>query len=373
MEIIHLVLGKANPERMNGVNKVVYQLASQQADSGSDVSVWGISADKNVNFGERNFKTRLFLKQSNPFKIDPSLIKAIQTLKGNAVFHIHGGWIPVFSSISNILKKNNVPYVFTPHGAYNTIAMKRNSFVKKTYFQLFEKRLLYKASKVHCIGQSEVSGINKLYKTNNTVLLPYGFEAINTTMTKSVQNKKMIIGFVGRIDIYTKGLDLLIDAFEQFKSLVPESELWIIGDSEEKAKLINLVNEKGLEQSVIFYGSKFKNEKNELIQKMDVFVHPSRNEGLPASVLEAANFGVPCIVSQATNMTQFVEKFQSGISILNENKYQLKEAFLKIYNLKTENALDEMKNNAKLMVQKGFNWKTLLVDFNRLYLSSLHS
>jgi hypothetical protein len=30
MEIVHLILGKANPDRMNGVNKVVYQLATYQ-------------------------------------------------------------------------------------------------------------------------------------------------------------------------------------------------------------------------------------------------------------------------------------------------------------------------------------------------------
>ena len=45
MEIIHIVLGKANPDRMNGVNKVVYQLATKQADFGEKVAVWGITND----------------------------------------------------------------------------------------------------------------------------------------------------------------------------------------------------------------------------------------------------------------------------------------------------------------------------------------
>ena len=44
MEIIHLVLGKANPLRMNGVNKVVHELAEQQCASGLKASVWGITA-----------------------------------------------------------------------------------------------------------------------------------------------------------------------------------------------------------------------------------------------------------------------------------------------------------------------------------------
>jgi len=63
MEIIHIVLGKANPDRMNGVNKVVYQLATKQVEFGENVSVWGIAKDKDTNYGERNFETRLFIKK----------------------------------------------------------------------------------------------------------------------------------------------------------------------------------------------------------------------------------------------------------------------------------------------------------------------
>lgn len=370
MEIIHIVLGKANPNRMNGVNKVVYQLATRQAFAGSDVSVWGITPDPTTNFDERNFKTKLFIKQFNPFKIDPVMKEALLSHKKNTVFHIHGGWIPVFSSISILLKKNNIPFIYTPHGAYNTIAMNRNYYVKSIYFSLFEKQLIKNANKVHCIGQSEVSGLNKLFKTNKTVLLPYGYHQANTTNTTNLSHKKMIIGFVGRIDIFTKGLDLLIDGFEQFKLLVNDCELWIIGDGMEKQTLVELVKKKNLQTSVIFHGSKFNEEKEELIKQMDVFVHPSRNEGLPSSVLEAANIGIPCIVSQATNLAQYIEDYKAGIAIQNENETELKMAFLKIYKMKMENTLTDMKSNAQQMVEKAFNWKKLIVDFSRLYNST---
>ena len=65
MKIIHLVLGKANPERMNGVNKVVHQLAKTQATLGQKVSVWGIANDLIPNYPIRNFKTVLFQQYSN--------------------------------------------------------------------------------------------------------------------------------------------------------------------------------------------------------------------------------------------------------------------------------------------------------------------
>ncbi|MCC6372237.1 MAG: glycosyltransferase family 4 protein [Bacteroidia bacterium] len=306
MEIIHIVLGKANPDRMNGVNKVVYQLATEQADSGCNVSVWGISHNTQCNFGDRNFKTQLFVRKRNPFGLNKHLKKAILATKGKSVFHIHGGWVPVFWALAQLLKKNNIPFVFTPHGAYNILAMQRNGLVKKLYFRFFENTLLRHAAKIHCIGKSEVLGLNQFFKTSNTILLPYGYKAISSTKTTTSGSFKLIIGFVGRLDIYTKGLDLLIEAFKDLKQQIPESELWIIGDSEEKNTLEQLIKLNLLDSSVKLFGAKFNEEKENLIKQMDVFVHPSRNEGLPASVLEAANLGITCIVSEATNLSDYV-------------------------------------------------------------------
>jgi hypothetical protein len=153
MEIIHLILGKANPNRLNGVNKVVYQLASNQARKQREVAVWGITKSLNHNYGERNFKTILFPEMKNPFIIAKSLKESLLAKRGDVVFHLHGGWIPIYSSLSKYLFKNNIPFVLTPHGAYNTIAMQRSSFIKKIYFQFFEASLLKRVSKIHCIGE----------------------------------------------------------------------------------------------------------------------------------------------------------------------------------------------------------------------------
>jgi hypothetical protein len=59
MEIIHLVLGKANPQRMNGVNKVVFEMATKQADNGFAIQVWGIAKDTTHNYPNRSFITKI--------------------------------------------------------------------------------------------------------------------------------------------------------------------------------------------------------------------------------------------------------------------------------------------------------------------------
>jgi glycosyltransferase involved in cell wall biosynthesis len=365
MEIIHLVLGKANPDRMNGVNKVVCQLAIEQVNYNVKASVWGITKDEENNYGKRNFETQLFLKQKNPFAFSKELKAAIIQKKDQAVFHIHGGWIPVFYSVAKLMNKHEIKFVITPHGAYNSIAMKRNSWLKKVYFSFFEKKILQNTAKIHCIGKSEVIGLNQIFKNEVSILLPYGYEITKKQILLNTSNPSIVFGFIGRLDIYTKGLDTLIKAFDRFHKNHPNSQLWIIGDSKEKSILEKQIKEKHLEHSVILYGSKFGIEKEELLQKMDAFVHPSRNEGLPLSVIEAASFGKPCIVTDATNIGDLIMDYKAGITIYSQSSKQLHEAMEKLFlDWKNPVEFSKIRNNAIRMIEENYNWEKIITRFN---------
>lgn len=361
MEIIHLILGKANPNRLNGVNKVVYQLATEQEKSNKNIAVWGISNNLDHDYPERNFKTTLFKSHINPFKIDSILKKQITTHK-NAVFHLHGGWIPVYYSLALLFQKHNIKYVLTPHGAYNTVAMERSSIKKKIYFQLFEKHVLKYAHKLHAIGESEVQGLNSIFKNNKSLLLPYGFIQPPSSTNKA-KSSNFIIGFVGRIDVYTKGLDVLLEAFHLFQKKEQDSELWIIGDGEEMSYLEKFIAENSI-KNITLFGKKFGDEKNELIQKMSVFAHPSRNEGLPTSVLEAASFGVPSIVTVATNVASYIDKYTAGLSIEKTNTDLLYHAFI---DMKEKVKHISYADNCSKMLKDEFCWESLVNEYDKLY------
>ncbi len=99
--ITHILLGKANPNRMNGVNKVVFQLANAQCKIGERVKVWGITKDpQSPSDYARDFDLNLFRKQRNPFKLDPSLVKAIEDADEASIFHLHGGFLPEMHALS---------------------------------------------------------------------------------------------------------------------------------------------------------------------------------------------------------------------------------------------------------------------------------
>ncbi len=367
MEIIHLILGKANPNRMNGVNKVVYQLATKQAESGKKVSVWGITKDLTHNYGERNFETILFKAKKNPFLIDGNLKDSIRSKKGKATFHLHGGWIPTYSTISRFLSKNNIPFVITPHGNYNAVSMQQSSLKKKIYFRFFEKALLQRVHKVHSLGESEVEGLQKIFPNNKCYLFPYGFEVSETKNYQKNDDGEFIIGFMGRIDIFHKGLDILLDSFRRFQKTEPNSKLWIIGDSDERSALQKIIANNNLEQKVVLWGSKFGEEKEELMRKMHIFVHSSRMEGMPTSVLEASNLGIPSVVTRATNIGSYIRKMNAGIAVENDDPVALASAFNLMNQKRKGNELGKMAENAMLMVREAFNWDTSIREFDKLY------
>jgi glycosyltransferase involved in cell wall biosynthesis len=372
MEIIHLVLGKANPQRMNGVNKVVYEMATRQADKGFSVEVWGISKDTVHNYPDRNFVTRIFKAQRNPFSLHKQLRQAIASKNNNTVFHLHGGFIPTFYAASQWLKKNNIPFITMTHGAYNTIALNKSFYIKKLYFHFFESKLLKTASFIHCIGKSEVDGINKIYLNNKTVLIPYGFDMPDTKAVDVNDSSEFIIGFCGRLDVYTKGLNELVDGFQLFLQQHANAQLWLIGDSKEKAALQDRVRLAGIENKVVFYGSKYGDEKVHLLQQCTIFASPSRNEGLPAAVLEAASLGLPCLVTEATNTGDAIRKYNAGIVIQSTEAVLIAESLSKLFKIMQQPMENSsIKQQAKKMVVEYFNWSKALTELEIVYKKAL--
>ena len=71
--------------------------------------------------------------------------------------------------------------------------------------------------------------------------------------------------------------------------------LLLVGDGELKERITEKVVRLGLQDRVIFTGS--RGDVANLLQAMDVFVFPSLWEGLPVTVVEAQASGLPCIIS----------------------------------------------------------------------------
>ena len=107
---------------------------------------------------------------------------------------------------------------------------------------------------------------------------------------------KLVIGNVGRL-CYQKNQEFLLDIFAEVYAREPNSVLLLVGDGEDHAMLEERVNYLGIQNAVIFYGTCQKVEQ--LYWAMDVFVFPSRFEGLGMAAVEAQAAGLPVVCSEA--------------------------------------------------------------------------
>ncbi len=366
-KIIHLVLGKANPNRMNGVNKVAHNHASHLHELGLDVEIWGITSNVTSEVYPRDFPTKLFRAQPFYRDLDPKLLYSVSRLPRSTVFHIHGAFIADFYKITRFLKDMKMSYVYTPHGAFNAIALDKSKWLKRLYIQRYEKTILREAKKVQFLGQSEYEHIAKIVTLNNKVIIPNGqnFEELNFEYHKMHRKHTPVIGFCGRLDIYYKGLDLLIDGFAAYHKKGGKGELWLIGDGPDRPILEEQVKTLNLSDHVTFMGARYGKDKLNRIANMDLFCHTSRSEGSPTAVLEAAALKRPLLVSTATNVGELVEKRKCGIHLKKNDSNTIAHALLNFDQSfeKGEHLL--MGNSALKMVEDEFNWLSIakkLVD-----------
>lgn len=357
LQIIHVVLGKANPDRMNGVNKVVNSLAIHQCELGYDVSVWGLTKNLSHNYPERNYKTKLFSDLSK-FRLDPRMGAELEKLDTKTtVFHLHGGFIPQFHAVARLLRNYGFRYVLTPHGAYNIAAMQRSWLKKRIYIKAFEAYLVSNAHAVHLIGESEIHGTTAVFGKVPYAVIPNGQEKRERAFDSEIRKSDPVFGFVGRLDTRTKGLDILFQAFANFLAAAEGSgQLWLIGDGPDADDLRALAQKLDISSNVKFLGAKYGVEKEKLMQSMDFLCLNSRNEGLPGVVLEAAALGVPVIVSRETNMAPYVKQSKAGFFTEENNPTNLSSKLAKAAQSIADGSVAQLADGARKMVADHFDW-----------------
>ena len=126
-----------------------------------------------------------------------------------------------------------------------------------------------------------------------------------------IADDTFVVFFVGRLDPQKNPL-YLIEIFEEIVNKNSHSKLLIAGEGYMQAEIEALISEKGLGEKVQLLGN--CTDVNELMQAADIFLLPSRFEGLGIVLVEAQAANLPCFTSKdvvpaevnITNTVQFI-------------------------------------------------------------------
>lgn len=215
-----------------------------------------------------------------------------KTLKSRIdVIHIHGnsGTMVIESLLARL---HGVPQILVH--CHNT----------KTSYPLLNRILtpIMKCMATDLIACSRASG-EWLYGKSNYLVLNNAIDLkkyeFNPLVREEVRREfqvgdTLLVGHIGAF-LESKNQPYLVEAFADFHRRYPNSKLMLVSDGPMFEAVKHQVEQLGLTGSVIFPGR--RSDAQRLYQAMDVFVMPSRWEGLPLVMLEAQASGLPVLAS----------------------------------------------------------------------------
>ncbi len=132
-----------------------------------------------------------------------------------------------------------------------------------------------------------------------------------------------VVGIIARLSV-VKGIDVLLRAGATLVKKHSQLRLLIVGVGPEEAELRKLTEELQITAAVTFLP--VVNRTVELLNLMDIFVLPSRQEGLGLSVLEAQAVGLPVVASKVGGLASLLQDGQTGLLVPPENPELLARA-----------------------------------------------
>ncbi len=119
--------------------------------------------------------------------------------------------------------------------------------------------------------------------------------------------KKLVIGTLGVIDVKYKGQSTVIKAIKKMRKLGYDIEYQIVGPGD-KSYLENCAKKLGVLDSVVFTGAMGHDKIFEWLDTVDIYIQPSLTEGMPRALIEAMSRGCPCVASNAGGMPELLEE-----------------------------------------------------------------
>lgn len=256
------------------------------------LAIEGLCADKEIEkLKEMGFEVIAISNRLHaPIKYFVELVRLLKSGRYDAV-HVNGSSsIMAMEMLAAFI--TNIPVrIAHSHSTQSSFGF-LNKFLRPLFLSLCNARF----------ACGEAAG-KWLFRKKDFVIINNGkdFSKFNYSQTKRESMRKhfgvsdkIVIGHVGSFT-RNKNQLFLLDVFEEFLNVFPNSILYLMGTGEMFENVQKKAKEKGLEYKIIFAG--LVEDMPNRLQAMDVMVLPSFFEGLPNVVLEWQALGLPCLLS----------------------------------------------------------------------------
>lgn len=267
--------------------------------------------------------------------------------------------IGLFVWFINLFSKK--PYSLEIAADYDQFASKRFGFLVSIIFKCLFKLVVNKS--VGCIYVSNYLFLKYMH-LNSTVSSNVNIDVVGDAreINEPLIKKPVSIAIAGGVN-KRKGIDVAINAIKKLRDAGVDNVVLNIAGGHFDFDYQAYVSKYGLDRNVKFLGLLNKSELYFLYRNSDLYIQPSRSEGIPRATIEAMSFGLPVI---ATDLPGFKEILDSEFLIEVEDSTALSE---KIINILTDVDLYNLASCNNIMRSKNFLYKHLHENRKSFYRS----
>jgi glycosyltransferase involved in cell wall biosynthesis len=302
-----------------GVANAVTGLARALADEGAEVAIAGVAHDGVPLYGEPSRHPGVELLRWRAggggqlaglsFRRPTTRARAELQAWGPDVVHVHAEFAPDNLWATRLFR---CPLVLGFHGALHPeVFRKGRSRAKRAYVAMARRMLYPRVSRFTALCPAEARHIREVLPGRPVDVIPLGARPAGRAPEARPAARGARIVFVGRLDVYTKGLDLLVAAFGRAKERVGDAieSLTLVGPDWRagRAALQEQIVALGLADAVRLAGPAPGSAVGEVLAEADAYAQLSRHDAFPLSVVDALVTGMPVLLSSSIGTTSYAE------------------------------------------------------------------
>lgn len=191
------------------------------------------------------------------------------------------------------------------------VAVEHSGYQPQTRFQRVAKWISVRLLDGHVAVSKPLAAlvaVSSHVSPNRVTVIANGVEAVDPYARSRGAFEPLRLGVVTRLTA-EKGVDVVIDALAS----LPGVELHIAGDGPAQKALAERAVARSVADRVHFHG--WLSDPSNIYRTVDVYVHPSRADIMPLSVIEAMQHGLPIVATRVGSVGDLVVSGETGFLI----------------------------------------------------------
>ena len=221
------------------------------------------------------------------------------------------------SIVLHYADKLNIPYIIEVVGCpYDTLS--NYNWLGKIYAPFARRKLRSNVKDAKFVQYVTKEYLQRKYPTNgcsvgvsDVVVEKVNDQILNNRVSRYSNGKQLSslhIATLGAVNVAYKGQDMVIKALAELKKRGINKFIYHIVGLGDQGRLKLLAKELGVEEYVVFDGAIPHEKVFQFLDGIDIYIQPSKTEGLPRALVEAMSRGCVCIGTNVGGIPELLDK-----------------------------------------------------------------